>query len=69
MFWCHQTSKNRGYFKLVFISFRKELKKVHIQALSFGFSEAMMFFLMAVTFVYGAHLVDKGELEFQNVFK
>ena len=44
-------------------------KKSHIRGLVFGFAQSMPFFAYAGTMYYGGYLVDKKELEYQNVYK
>lgn len=45
------------------------MKRAHLQGVSFGLSEAFMFFANAAAFRYGAHLVMKEEMTMEEVMK
>ncbi len=44
-------------------------RKSHFRGLVFGFAQSMPFFAYAGCMYYGGYLVDKKELEYENVFK
>ena len=45
------------------------MRRAHLQGISFGLSEAFMFFSNAAAFRYGGHLVVKGEMNMEQVMK
>ena len=45
------------------------MNKAHLQGISFGLSEAFMFFANAIAFRYGGHLVMKREMHLGEVMK
>ncbi|XP_072010362.1 ATP-dependent translocase ABCB1 isoform X10 [Engystomops pustulosus] len=48
--------------------YRNSIKNAHMQGFSYGLSQAIMFFAYASTFQFGAFLVSKGLMTFDNVF-
>lgn len=59
----------RRYIEELSVSHMKAKSKSHIRGLVFGFAQSMPFFAYAGCMYYGGYLVDKKELEYQNVFK
>ncbi|KAK3108991.1 hypothetical protein FSP39_020354 [Pinctada imbricata] len=57
------------YNGIVQTIFRSAIKKSLIQGFAVCFSQGIMFFAYAATFTMGAHMVENGEVEFQNVFR
>ncbi|MCL4134703.1 UNVERIFIED_CONTAM: hypothetical protein GTU68_030487 [Idotea baltica] len=57
------------YSKALFEPHVEAQKKSHVRGLAFGFAQSMPFFAYAVVMFYGGHLVDTGEMEFEEVFK
>lgn len=57
------------YMKELDASHREAKRKSHIRGLVFGFAQSMPFFAYAGCMYYGGYLVDKGELEYQRVYK
>ncbi|KAJ7379512.1 ABC transporter B member 11 [Desmophyllum pertusum] len=49
--------------------YKKAMRRAHLQGISFGLSEAFMFFSNAAAFRYGGHLVVKGEMNMEQVMK
>ncbi|XP_063889978.1 ATP-dependent translocase ABCB1-like isoform X2 [Scylla paramamosain] len=45
------------------------LKKSHLRGIAFGFAQAVPFFAYATTMLYGGHLVDVGQISYEDVFK
>ena len=45
------------------------MNKAHLQGISFGLSEAFMFFANAIAFRYGGYLVMEGEMDLGEVMK
>lgn len=48
---------------------KRAMKKAHLQGISFGLSEAFMFFANAIAFRYGGYLVMEGEMDLGEVMK
>ncbi|KAM5156859.1 ATP-dependent translocase ABCB1-like [Mantella aurantiaca] len=48
--------------------YRNSVKNAHVQGFSYGLSQAIMFFAYAGSFRFGAFLVVKGLMTFDNVF-
>lgn len=48
---------------------KRAMKKAHLQGISFGLSEAFMFFANAIAFRYGGHLVMEREMDLGEVMK
>ena len=48
---------------------RKAMRRAHLQGLSFGLSEAFMFFANAAAFRFGGYLVVEGEMQMDEVMK
>lgn len=57
------------YMKELDAPHREAKRKSHIRGLVFGFAQSMPFFAYAGCMYYGGYLVDKGELEYQRVYK
>ena len=49
--------------------YRDALKKSHVVGISFSFSQGVIFFAYAASFWLGAYLVERGELDYVQVFK
>lgn len=48
---------------------KRAMNKAHLQGISFGLSEAFMFFANAIAFRYGGYLVMEGEMDLGEVMK
>lgn len=48
---------------------KRAMNKAHLQGISFGLSEAFMFFANAIAFRYGGYLVMEGEMDLGQVMK
>ncbi|KAK7110228.1 ATP-dependent translocase ABCB1-like isoform X2 [Littorina saxatilis] len=44
------------------------LKKGHIAAFAFGFSQGCIYFVYAAAFMLGAYLIEENEMDFEDVF-
>nr|CAB3219616.1 multidrug resistance protein 1A-like [Phallusia mammillata] len=51
------------------LPYEKAKRKTYVYGVTFGFSQAIVFFAYAATFRFGAWLVEECLLDFQNVFK
>lgn len=49
--------------------FRSGIKKSHIYGFFYGFTQGLMFFVMAAAFGFGAFLVNRGEMDLASVYK
>ncbi len=49
--------------------YKQALCKAHVVAISFSFSQAIVFYIYALSFWYGAKLIKNNELDFVEVFK
>jgi len=59
-------TKKAHIFLLIY---RKALRHAHLEGMSFGLSEAFMFFANAAAFKYGGHLVVEGDMSMGQVMK
>jgi len=48
---------------------KQNLKRAHVQGMSFGFSQGVIFFAYAACFSYGAYLVSEKGLPYEDMFK
>ncbi|XP_041375197.1 phosphatidylcholine translocator ABCB4-like [Gigantopelta aegis] len=48
---------------------RRGVRHAHLNGISYGIAQAVIFFAYAATFTYGAYLVKQGEMEFFEVFR
>ena len=51
------------------VSSRQNIKRSHVSGLSFGFSQAIVFFAYAACFSFGAWLIDQGTITYEDMFK
>ncbi len=59
----------KRYIEELAIPHKQAKRKSHFRGLVFGFAQSMPFFAYAGCMYYGGYLVDKKELEYENVFK
>lgn len=50
-------------------TFRKQIFHIHLTSLGAGLGHSIMYFLHCANFSYGAKLVEKGEMKFDQVFR
>ena len=48
--------------------YKSALKKGQIAGFAFGFSQGCIYFVYAAAFVLGAYLIEKQEMNFEDVF-
>nr|XP_006814547.1 PREDICTED: LOW QUALITY PROTEIN: multidrug resistance protein 2-like [Saccoglossus kowalevskii] len=58
----------RIYSDLLYAPYKLGLKNAHIYGVTYGFSQAIMFFVMAAAFRFGAFMMEIGEMTFEEVF-
>ena len=49
--------------------YRKALRKSNFQGIAFSFSQSVLFYAYAASFYLGAYLVDKGEINYTEMFR
>jgi ABC-type bacteriocin/lantibiotic exporter with double-glycine peptidase domain len=49
--------------------YRESIKQAHIQAVSYGFSQAIFFFMYAASFRFGAYLVGIDDMTPVDVYR
>ena len=59
----------KNFTKELSIPYRAAIRNAHIMGISYSFSQAIIFFAYAAVFVYGAYLIEEGEMEYVDVFK
>ena len=47
--------------------YKSAMKKCHVIGFAFGFSQACVYFVYAAAFSLGAYLIEKSEMDFQDV--
>eukprot|EP00045_Choanoeca_perplexa_P017639 m.260542 g.260542 ORF g.260542 m.260542 type:complete len:1285 (+) comp17591_c0_seq13:3177-7031(+) len=57
------------YFHTLDYPTRVTKRRAHVQGLTFGFSEASLFAIWALSFWWGARVVDDGHCSFEDMFK
>ncbi|CAF0877178.1 unnamed protein product [Didymodactylos carnosus] len=55
------------YCRLLDIPFKNSIKRAHIFAILFSTTNSIMFFAQAALFSFGAYMVEKGKMEFEDV--
>ncbi|CAF1046776.1 unnamed protein product [Rotaria sordida] len=55
------------YCKLLDIPLRNSLRRAHVFAILFSFTNSIMFFAQAALFTFGGWMVDRGSMTFENV--
>ncbi|CAF1371385.1 unnamed protein product, partial [Rotaria sordida] len=55
------------YCRLLDIPFKNSLKQAHLFGISFSFTDAITFFAQAALFTFGAWLVERGEMTFEEI--
>ncbi|XP_067650527.1 ATP-dependent translocase ABCB1-like isoform X2 [Haliotis asinina] len=66
-------SREPTFYKLyqdkLVIPYNAALRKAHMVGISFGVSQAIVFFAHAAAFYFGAYLIKNGEADYVDVFK
>jgi len=57
------------YKKIIDIPQSQNLKKAHIFGITFSFTQSLIFFAYAAIFMFGAFLISKGIINYENMFK
>ena len=57
------------YVEQLTTPYKAALKKLHLSAIAFSFSQSIIFFAYAASFYFGAWLIEKNEMDFEDVFK
>ncbi|CAD5117246.1 DgyrCDS6041 [Dimorphilus gyrociliatus] len=59
----------KNYNEQTQLPMKRNLKSAHIQGIAYSFSQSIIFFAYAACFSLGAYLIEKDNLEYQNMFK
>ncbi|CAH1798731.1 unnamed protein product [Owenia fusiformis] len=57
------------YEEKLIITYKEALKKAHVYGITFGFSQAIIYWVYAAAFSYGAYLVKVGAMDYVSVFR
>lgn len=50
------------------VPYKSALKSAHVVGFMYAFSQSIIFFAYAASFVFGAYMIQEGEMEFDDVF-